>query len=57
MITTTAATIVLRDNDQPVAVDSKEEKENAKREETKRVGSYRTPAKSKIQRLNSQYIK
>ncbi|XP_060816547.1 uncharacterized protein LOC132907441 [Bombus pascuorum] len=57
MITTTAATIVLRDNDQPVVVDAKEEKENAKREETKRVSSYRTPAKSKIQRLNSQYIK
>lgn len=57
MTTTTAATIVLRDNDQPVVLDAKEEKENAKREETKRVSSYRTPAKSKIQRLNSQYIK
>lgn len=57
MTTTTAATIVLRDNDQPVLVDAKEEKENTKREEAKRVSSYRTPAKSKIQRLNSQYIK
>lgn len=47
---------VIRDVDQPVVVDAKEEKENAKRDEAKRV-NYGTPAKSKIQRLNSQYIK
>ncbi|KOC62494.1 hypothetical protein WH47_04154 [Habropoda laboriosa] len=56
MPATTAATIVLRDGDQPVIVDTKEEKEN-KRNEAKRDGNYGTAAKSKIQRLNSQYIK
>lgn len=57
MSTTTAATIVLRDSDQPVVVDAKEEKESKKRDEAKRDGNYETPGKSKIQRLNSQYIK
>ncbi|KAK9301032.1 hypothetical protein QLX08_006511 [Tetragonisca angustula] len=47
---------VIREVDQPAVVDAKEEKENAKKDEAKRV-SYGTPAKSKIQRLNSQYIK
>ncbi|CAK9800115.1 hypothetical protein ANTQUA_LOCUS2374 [Anthophora quadrimaculata] len=57
MTTTTTSTIVLRDGDQPVIMDAKEEKESAKRDEGKRDSNYGTAAKSKIQRLNSQYIK
>lgn len=48
---TTTSTIFLRDIDQPIVIDSKEEK----RDETKRDGVI--TVKSKIQRLNSQYIK
>lgn len=49
---TTTSTIFLRDIDQPIVIDSKEEE---KRDETKRDGVI--TVKSKIQRLNSQYIK
>lgn len=51
---TPTSTIFLRDIDQPIVIDSKEEKEK-KRDETKRDGII--TVKSKIQRLNSQYIK
>ncbi|XP_043263486.1 uncharacterized protein LOC122403812 [Colletes gigas] len=56
--TTTMMTtaVMLRDGDQPVVLDARE-KEGKKGDETKHDGSYRTPAKSKIQRLNNQYIK
>lgn len=43
---------VVREGELPVLVDAKEEQE-AKRQDD----AQRTPAKSKIQRLNNQYIK
>ncbi|CAL7941073.1 unnamed protein product [Xylocopa violacea] len=57
MATTTATAIVLRDGEQPVVVDAKEEEKSMKQDEAKRDVGYGAPAKSKIQRLNSQYIK
>lgn len=53
---TTMGTFLLRD-EQPVVADVKEDKESSKRNEAKRDGHYGTAGKSKIQRLNSQYIK
>ncbi|XP_053981802.1 uncharacterized protein LOC128878037 [Hylaeus volcanicus] len=53
---TMAPTVILRDGDHPVALDAKEE-DDKKGDVAKRDGSYRTPAKSKIERLNNQYIK
>lgn len=55
MATTTASTIVLRNDDQSMVVDVKEEKD-IKKDEVKRDGIYGSSTKSKIQRLNSQYI-
>ncbi|XP_017877584.1 uncharacterized protein LOC108623535 [Ceratina calcarata] len=58
MTTTTMMTFVLRDGDLPVVVDSKEEKDAKKRDEAKHEGGGQgLISKSKIQRLNSQYIK
>lgn len=48
---TPTSTIFLRDIDQPIVIEEKEKK----RDETKRDGII--TVKSKIQRLNSQYIK
>ncbi|XP_076393589.1 uncharacterized protein LOC100883158 [Megachile rotundata] len=57
MTTPSTSTVVLRNgDDQPVVVDAKEEKENKKRDEVKHDGIYGVSTKSKIQRLNSQYI-
>ncbi|XP_034193393.1 uncharacterized protein LOC117610283 [Osmia lignaria lignaria] len=55
MATTTTSTIVLRNDDQSVVADVKEEKD-IKKDEVKHDGIYGTSIKSKIQRLNSQYI-
>ncbi|XP_076648839.1 uncharacterized protein LOC143356768 [Halictus rubicundus] len=50
---TSPTTVFLRDGELPVVLDTKEEKEVQKQDEARQ----RTPAKSKIQRLNNQYIK
>ncbi|XP_006621584.1 uncharacterized protein LOC102676158 [Apis dorsata] len=52
-VPTTTSTIFLRDIDQPIMIDSKEEEK--RRDEMKKDGII--TVKSKIQRLNSQYIK
>ncbi|XP_078051393.1 uncharacterized protein LOC144477540, partial [Augochlora pura] len=50
---TMPTTVLLRDDELPVVLDTKEDAEVKKQDEAR----HRTPAKSKIQRLNNQYIK
>lgn len=49
--------VVVREDDQPVVLDTKEEKVIKKRDEVRQGGFHGAAAKSKIQRLNNQYIK